>query len=319
MVEAMAGIDIGYDTTKVVAKINGNITQKTFKSVAGVGRPFLFNNGDGEKPLDYVVTVDGREYTVGDEVIKFKLPVVNVRNKNSIKSSAYRALLKRAIRQIPTHARVFCVTGLPVSYYQEDRKTLKEVFMQEGVFEEVSVIPQPMGAYFHYAIEQSGKFNQVFSKSNIVIVDIGRYTTDIAVIVGGDYIDELSGSITVGVDYMVKILQKKLIERFPNITDESILEGIRNRNLFYYGKYYPINADVEAAIERVSKDIQSYTANLIEGEVRIQKAIVTGGGANIFKKIKIDRINVIHSSNPVMSNAFGYMKYGLFLQKTIKA
>ena len=310
------GIDVGYDSTKVVTfNNNGSLNYFSYESIVGVGRPESIN---GEL-LQKVQTVNynGQVYTVGFDAIKYKLPILTVKARNSIESIAYRVLIKNALDMINKNQEVefFVVTGLPVEFFEEDKKILQTIFKNaDNRIKEVRVIPQPAGTFYNLILQDNGqaKQDQKYANSKVGIIDIGRYTTDIAVFDHLDYVSALSKTITIGVEYLIKLIADRLDTRIRRgIKLEEIKKALINNNgyLKRFGQEISIKGAISDAILKIQNDLTSYIRSVWGIEDDIDHIIITGGGANIFEDMLFTIFNISKKvDNPIFSNAIGYLK-----------
>src|SRR5208337_1665266 len=129
------GIDVGYGATKTV---KSNSDSSIFRSYVGYGTPDTM----GTSPVDALIVKVGKDqYTVGEEAERFKLPPVHTRTRNSIESTAYKALVLAALNG-DRNAGLKIVTGLPVEYHMNDKEKLSEIFKDLLPNSEVKVVPQ---------------------------------------------------------------------------------------------------------------------------------------------------------------------------------
>ena len=101
---------------------------------------------------------------------------------------------------------------------------------------------------------------------------------------------------------------------------KDIDEIVRDKSFFYNRKTYPIDTIIAQACKPFAEDIVEnlYTiSNDNLGSMRM--VLITGGGAELIypyvKEILKDTIEVQKIEDPEFSNAHGYYKYGLLLQK----
>jgi len=193
------GLDIGYGLTKIVDS-NGRVD--TFKFLVGVGSPLTMNLPISEKKKIRTVHIEGNTYTIGEDVERYELPVISVRQRNSIESMAYKALILAAVRDSISgdmHSNKI-VTGLPVRFIN-DAEILKKTFYSIIPSCEIVVIPQPAGIFFDLILDSQGNVEQwEYANSRVGVVDIGTYTTDLLLFDHMEAIDTMSGTITIGIN-----------------------------------------------------------------------------------------------------------------------
>lgn len=305
----IAGIDVGYDSTKVV--IDGNEGQKRYRlpSLVGAGVPKTLPHGG--TPVK-TVSLNGNLYTIGEDAIRYRLPVLTVRARNAIESVAYRALVKYVLREI--NDEIFVVTGLPVEYYFQGDTGVVERVMKEVVpsIKHIKVIPQPAGTFFDYMLDINGSvrgYASDFLKSIVGIIDIGRYTVDFCVFNRMDFVANLSGSINMGVEHIFRKVADELHEKYSlrGIGTEDVRDAVLKGYMIMPGSRIDIQPVLDRHVAATLRDMESYIHSYW-GTERIERIILTGGGAYLMKDINILGLKPLVVQNPVMANATGFWK-----------
>jgi PRTRC genetic system protein D len=306
-----AGIDVGYDATKVVIDA-GTLKKYSLPSLVGAGAPKTLSYEKENTVKIKTVSLNGSVYTIGEDAIRYRLPLLTVRARNAIESIAYRALIKYTLGDIGKDMLV--VTGLPVEYYfQGDREVVARVIMETvPEIKYLKVVPQPAGTFFDYVLDVNGSirsFANDVARLTIGIIDIGRYTTDFTVFDRMDFIANLSGSINMGVEHILRAVADELNEKYGlrGMNTEDIKKAISKGYISLPGNKVDIQPVVEKHINKTLKDIESYIRSYW-GTERIERIILTGGGAYLMRDISILELKPLVVQNPVIANATGFWK-----------
>lgn len=199
------------------------------------------------------------------------------------------------------------VCGLPINQYKANKEVLEDMILEKRVREikfnskprkiiitDFKVYPEGIGAYY-----------SLNTNDDVIIVDIGGRTTDIAYIVNGklkesstvaagtiniykDIADRLNALHTLDIDIpdAEKIITKGYFEVDGNRADLSFITDILKKN------FMKINDDL-----------------IMKFPVRTEKIILVGGGYKLFEKAFKNRYkNSYVSDNPIFANAMGFRK-----------
>ncbi len=308
------GIDIGYGMTKVVDS-SGRIDK--FKSIVGAGAPETLDLPTSSKNTFRTTTIDGSVYTIGEDAERFRLPLLNVRKRNSIESIAYKALLKAALRD-DIYNNVRIITGLPVNFIN-DSKRLKEVIKDVIQGAEITVIPQPAGTFFNLLLDPSGNIaNEQYANMQIGIIDIGTYTTDILFLSKMDVIKELSGTLTIGIHTVMQKLSKVCSDKRRHLTLTELEDAISIGYITKYGEKIYIMDSLNSIKDSVAQDIWSFISSMWGAEEQIDLIVLSGGGAPLFQESMMQSntaftANIISVKDTFMANVYGFFKLGMRL------
>lgn len=305
------GLDIGYGTTKLIDS-NGRVC--SFKSIVGVGEPQKINLPGAEKSYTRVVKVGKNTYTVGEDAEKYNLPVVDVKQRNSIESLAFKALVLAALGDsVKSAPDVKIITGLPVKYIDDASILIKSI--NDVISAEVVVVPQPAGSFFDLFLDNKGNVAwHELSTSRVGIVDIGTYTTDILLFDCLNIVESLSGTITVGLYRLTSsIINACKTEGIrQSLTHVEAEKAFETGSVKKYGKELDISSIVQAQKDNITKDIWSYVNSMWGKDESIDYIVLTGGGASVlcdsFPKFKAAELTT--TSNAFMANVYGFYKLG---------
>lgn len=295
------GLDIGYGFTKVVTSNN---QVRVFRSLVGVGSPDTM--GISNRPLS-TVSFNGDTYTVGDDAEKFKLPLINTRKRNNIESISYKVLAIAAIGE-KVNTPLNIVTGLPLEFYTSDKTRVQKVFSDIYEKSNVTVIPQPAGTFFDILLDFNGSpQNTDIANKKIGIIDVGTYTTDLLLLEKSDPIRELSSTITIGIDTLLKNIIKDCLHVRRSLTHREIEKALQTGYITKHGQPHDITEVINKNKILIAKNIWSYVNSIWGAEDDIDMFVVSGGGGMIFKE-SFNQSNIVFPKNPFMSNVYGFYK-----------
>ena len=188
---SVASIDVGYGRTKAKTA-NG---EATILSMVG---PAIRIDYEGMTAAGYnglTVEIDGRAYFVGQRAaIQSPNPVSPQSRQRDLEIVKILALTALHVAHAPAEISRL-VTGLPVAWYYDDKDALREILLGKHILTingeeitfniaEVIVMPQPMGTIFLSMLNPNGMLTDPRGISGQIVgtIDIGMYTTDIALI-----------------------------------------------------------------------------------------------------------------------------------------
>lgn len=280
------GIDVGNYSLKEFPNINIKSLVTTEENILG-----------SKICLEY----EDKTYYIGEGTFETEL---NKSSKNN-----FLPLLLTGIALNSTKDNLFqqVVCGLPINQYKANREYLEDMVLSSKVrninfngeprkiiISDFKVYPEGIGAYYSLNIND-----------DVIIIDLGGRTTDIAYIVDKklkesstmavgtlniykDIADELNGLHTLDLDILAaeRIMNKGYFEIDGNRTDLSFITKILKRN------FNKINDDLT-----------------MKFPVRTEKIILVGGGYKLFEKAFKNRYkNSYVADNPIYANAIGFRK-----------
>lgn len=170
-------------------------------------------------------------------------------------------------------------------------------------FENVSVVPQPVGAYAQYIIEQADKGLSVKpgkKDDEVAVIDIGMNTVDLYVIQAGQVAPRFIAGDKIGV--------RRLFEdMLPGYDIAEIDSQYRS------GKFVLKPAAVESWVGNIANLVESAWPNL----TRFRKVLAVGGGVKmaetrIFRMLTNRGGRVYISDNPVTANVIGFWLWAAY-------
>jgi len=243
-----------------------------------------------------------------------------------------RALLAESIDRATNGQSVdidVCVSGLPVSWYAEDKAEHSEALLGTTEYskgdawhaidiKKVYVIPQPLGTllYLAYGEQDTSILTAIKDKYLTGVIDIGHFTTDCITVKGADYLTPIhrSFSIPIGIsrlqgDLAQIVQQAYRRELDPREADEILRRGsIRVRGK---EEKLPIDNAITSLCTEIMSEVQSHWGEALD----LDQVVVTGGGAHVlFNGIKTIYPHARSVTNPEEANVRGYEVYAKALE-----
>lgn len=280
------GIDVGNYSLKEFPNIN-------IKSLVTAEENML-----GSKlSLEY----EGNKYYIGEGAFETEL------NKSA--KDNFLPLLLTALGINSNKDNVFqqVVCGLPINQYKSNKDALEEIVLSKRVREitlndeyrkiiitDFKVYPEGVGAYY-----------SLNTTEDVIIVDIGGRTTDIAYIV--DKKLKASSTVAVGTINIYKDISDKLNSLYTLDLDMLAAERILNKG------YFEIDGnrtDLSFITDVLKKNFSKINDDLImKFPVRTEKIILVGGGYKLFERAFRNRYkNSYVADNPIYANSIGFRK-----------
>ena len=339
---AVRAIDVGYGNVKLTLSHTdafGPIVCDIFPSRSPVASDKGLAAGLLLGRDTAIININGTDYEVGKGVAKAQGTnnVSEVLDKDFCLSDAYMARLRGAFHYMlgkdkhgtPHLAKNnigMLVVGLPVSTFRSisiraklREKLLGEHLIDEGrsvVIEHVVVMPQPMGAFFEYAFENS-MFDKMKDQTNLVI-DPGYFTFDWLLSSGITPIDGRSDSVNRGMSAVmraiVEVMKKKeeweaQTDMLIRMLDDHFREG---KPFIVYGEEVDVSQYIHAGRGIINEAVAALANNVGDG-ADVQNIILTGGGAKLYLDAvqeKFPRHKILVMESPVYSNVRGFQLAG---------
>lgn len=204
------------------------------------------------------------------------------------------------------------VCGLPINQYKVNKELLTDMVLgnrvrsiklngedRKIIITDFAVYPEALGAYYSLDITD-----------DVIIVDIGGRTTDIAYI--ADKKLKESATTVVGTIGIYKDIADKLNSLYSLDLDIPAAEKILDRGYFEIDGQ---RTDLSFVTEILKKNFNKVNDELgMKFPARTEKIILVGGGYKLFEKaFKKRYANSFVADNPVYANAIGFQKVGEML------
>ncbi len=311
---ATVGMDIGNGITKiVVANAKGVIKEVKIPSVVSECGETL--TGHGQKGFKS----GGKTYLVGDDAIELTDTKYRSIDSSYIKTDDYRIQALNALVEVGV-TRCHVTTGLPVEFFNQDRKELERIIRGWKASKNnidivsVDVLPQPIGTYMDILCNWQGKIIGDYSTKRVGIIDIGHGTIDVIEILKSNIVPNRFKGLSVGVHTMFSAMHDFIMHQYPNLgaSVHDMQDIYRNGKFEYEGKEVAFNKFIDKERKEMIKRVKSIiTQTWPKGTGGLSKMVFTGGGAlAIEKEIRASypEAQVIIPDNPSFSNARGFAK-----------
>ncbi len=249
---------------------------------------------------------ENKIYYIGEGIFETEL--------NKSKKDNFLPLLLTGIALNSSKNDVFqqIVCGLPINQYKTNKESLTDLVLSNRVREiklngepkkiiitDFTVYPEGVGAYYSLG-----------TTDDVIIVDIGGRTTDIAYIV--DKKLKVSSTIAVGTLNIYKDIADKLNASYSLDLDISAAERILDRG---YLEVDGLKTDLSFVTEILKRNFIKINDDMnIKFPSRTEKIVLVGGGYKLFEKaFKKRYINSFVADNPVFANSIGFQKVGEML------
>lgn len=334
MKKIVRALDVGYGNVKFVRKHSVgelNPLMEKFPSRAVISNDNDISGGMLNRRKTIHVDANGRKFEVGYDVALAQgtHDETTSLDKDFCKTDEYLARVLGALYYMydgldERHEIDLLVCGLPVSAYPTHHVELARLLTREFRLPSarsvkvnaVSVIPQPLGAYFHYVYGDSAAKDQ-FKNQNNLVIDPGFFTFDWLVSKGMKLNTNRSGSVFRGMSAVLRAMAESIAKKEKTdvntvfkILDDAIREGVKPK---LFGREIDIEPHSERARGVINEAILQLVNNVGDG-ADIDNIMVAGGGSSFYLeaiKDKYPRHNVLTCPDPVFANVSGFQKAGI--------
>ncbi len=323
----VVGLDIGYGDLKA------SNSKKCIHLPSVIGAaPVTRYSDEWSRDDGDVVEDDQGVWYVGEKALMHSAKVRYIKDRGRTLMPDYKRLLYVALgrlhpRQNDSEMEIVNVaTGLPVAH-MGDKATLQKMLTDEhrvrtqytnGVYriEHVAIAPQPYGTLFYNTLDEYGTLvDDNLSRATVLIVDVGRFTTNVITVDRMAYLERASDSINSGVGVIESHLGKHLEKAYgwtdprPDFIQNIILSpDHRNR---IDGQPVDFSDVVGGGIADLSEQVIGLVGELVGQAREVDYLIMTGGGSIILEDAIKERYPRAYlTENPVMANAIGFARYG---------
>lgn len=322
-IQTIIGLDIGRSAVKAVAYANGEYFNVEFPSVVSPAIT-ISDEPTLRQTEPETVTVDGDTYFTGETArLQGNVGTSVGLSHEWTASPEYRALVASALKRFDRKGvsgmdNPYLVIGTPSALFGTQNHQIA-MDTKRVINADIKVLPQPAGAYFDFVLDKNGVpikdklRDEDGNFRNWAIVEIGHFTTDFMLMIGGQNIERASSSCE-GMNFAGENLSRILLNT-RNIHASTIEceRAIRTGKIKQFSDVIIITKEIEEAVSYVVKKIISKAESLLSTEVaKLDGVLIAGGGANLVAhELKKKWPHVIPLRDPKMSVANGYCRYGL--------
>lgn len=322
LTQTIIGLDVGRSAVKAVAFAQGESYHLTFPSIVSpaIG---ISDETTARRAAIETVEIEGKQFFTGDTARLQGSPGANAGLSNDwINTPEYQALVASTMKRfeamgVPGLDKPLLVIGTPANLFSSQQARLKEV-TERVVKAEMRVLPQPMGAYCDFYLDEKG----LPIRSHITdasgrtkswaVIEVGHFTTDFLLMLEGQYVERGAGTcegLNFAAEHLVRILDGRGIH--SNLIECET--AIRTKSILQFGQEIDISEEVEKAVSHVAQKINAKADSLLSMDVRkLHGVILAGGGAPLlYEEIKKKWSHCILVDNPRMSVANGFGRYGM--------
>lgn len=321
----LTGIDIGYSHTKVVG--DGGLARR-FPSLSGnlERTRFTLNGRDaGVTILD--IPGDGK-HIVGKAALRLSRFRPRHEDRDWIKSDAYMRFYLAALTELTTanYAEVQMVTGLPVTYFAQDKDELRSRLLgdfriqregrnwQKFTITNVAVVPQPFGTLLKEVLNNRGRIvNQQLAMGRVGVIDVGGKTTGYLSVDKLAEVPPETTSINVGCWEALTLIRDAINAEYPGLDydDHEVSAVVTNDSTVrYHGESYDVSELVADALAPLAERVIAEATTLWNGAARLDTILVTGGGAQLVGPAVCEKFlqaKIVMDS--AFANAQGYYRF----------
>lgn len=332
----VASVDIGYGNLKAVwgplgSEPAGSLVLPVGAAPTKMAAKGINNSIDAGQGA--VVLVDGTEWVAGVSPLELQ-GFARPTHENYPRTNEYLALFYAALAKIGAPEIDALVTGLPVSQYYDTtppamtqhliKRLQGEHYVRNGLMvnvKKVLVVPQPIGAFRSYLSQNRGFAKETDALT--LVVDIGFYSVDWAVLRGQKVLDQFSGSSVLATSRVLEQASEQITLANPGLRiSQSRLESAfrDGRDRLTIGT---TEIDYMTFLNAAAREIADKVCNVVSSDMRglgdsLDQVLVTGGGATLFyPSLKsVYGKNVFLGDSTVTANAYGFWKVACQLAKT---
>ena len=180
---------------------------------------------------------------------------------------------------------------------------------------EMKVLPQPVGAYFAWALAEDGTAGRPARdlRRAVGIVDVGFNTVDVFAVQEGQVLKEHTAGESIGVRAATRTLQEFIQERFGvRITHHRAAALLMEKRPLFAarGREEDLMPVVRQALEAAGRDVAAFIENTWAQGDAFHTVLVVGGGARLFwPQIRKRLPWATLLADPVLANAEGLARY----------
>jgi len=284
----VVAIDAGRSATKVVFKSSNGSGRFMYPSAAIRARE-LSDDAEAQRAKADTVSVNGDTYWVGETAVVQRGPVAGASLSDDwIDTEEHKVLLLSALKRLESHpdakGRKLVVLGLPGRQFKQQRKRLEVVAesLEGAAGCEIKVLPQSKAPYNWFIQDEHGGLAKGRSlEESYAVIDVGRYTTDLAVIVNGRFIESALDSCD-GMKGAAEKMLQQMNERGIRATLPDAERAIAARSIMFRGEAIDLGREAKAATHALREEIMATVTRLVDPySTTLNGIILAGGGSSV--------------------------------------
>lgn len=282
-------VDLGRSAVKLVAYDGTNDKRETllYPSAVIPAKP-LSDEGARARATSETVTVNSKSYFFGDTAIRQGHDdLLGGLRDDWFVTDHHRALFLGGLRKlteagVPDVDSALIVVGLPSTMYAAHKAQLAKVLSALVPQANIKVMPQALGPYFALAFDEKGQETAKIDADGMYgTIEVGQYTTDYALVIEGDPIDDAYGSCS-GMSKVAASLQRILQQKDYTVSLSEATQALATKEIKNFGKIVDVRADVATAVEPLAEEIYMKSREVFGSYLRkLDKIVLAGGGAGL--------------------------------------
>jgi plasmid segregation protein ParM len=282
-------MDLGRSAVKLVAYDGANDKREMLLYPSAViPAKTLSDEGANARAVTETVTVDAKSYFFGDTAIRQgNDDLLGGLRDDWFATDHHRALFLGGLKKL-THAGVpgvdnaLIVVGLPSTMYASHKGQLANILSALVPQADIKVMPQALGPYFALLFDEKGReTNQIAADGMYGAIEVGQYTTDYALVIEGDPIEDAYGSCS-GMSKAAANLQRILQQKDYAVSLAEATRALATKQIKNFGKNVDVSAEVAAAVEPLAEEIYMKSREVFGSNLRkLDKIVLAGGGAGL--------------------------------------
>lgn len=273
----------------------------SLKSSTGINIKSLISKEENLLGSGLVLEMDNSKFVIGEGNFETEL---NKSNKENFLPLLYTGI---ALSSEEDFNSVVC--GLPINQYKDNCKYLEELISRNKVkelfingvkrtivIENFKIYPEGIGAYYNLNLDE-----------DVILIDIGGRTTDIAYIADNKH--QKSSTVAVGTLNIYKSIADNINSKYSLDLNLKDIDRIIDRGILTIdGEKINLNFITEmlkSNFMKIKEDLD------FKFNARTENIVLVGGGSKLFAKAFMNRYsNCTIADDPIYSNAKGFEKVG---------
>jgi plasmid segregation protein ParM len=314
----MIGLDIGHSAVKIAAGNN----RQMFPTAACPAANLAVDEAAKAAKAD-TVRLNGKDYFVGQTaLIHTAGRLLDGLSDDWIETPEHLALMiagyHRAKASIDDENPLL-VMGLPSRLHARQHQRLRELAVMHLhiPLDRVRVVPQPVGAFMGLALDEQGQpvANRSIDTERWGVIDVGYYTTDFGLLIGGIWSHAGARSIA-GANTVADALRERIAnEHKTTISLRAADEALRTGTLRLYGRTIDVSDHARDASSNFARQIIEGAVNTF-GETlpSLDGILIAGGGADlVFPHLQKEFPHAVCAETPRFAIAEGLRRFGIFI------
>jgi plasmid segregation protein ParM len=282
-------IDLGRSAVKLVAYDGANDKREVLLYPSAViPARSLSDEGAGARAMSETVTVNTKSYFFGDTAIRQGHDdLLGGLRDDWFATDHHRALFLGGLKKlteagVPDVENALIIVGLPSKLYASHKAQLAKVLSALVPQANIKVMPQALGPYFALAFDEKGQeADKIEADGMYGAIEVGQYTTDYALVIEGDPIDDAYGSCS-GMSKAAANLQRILQQKDYSVTLAEATKALATKKIKNFGNVVDVWSEVSSAVEPLAEEIYMKSREVFGSHLRkLDKIVLAGGGAGL--------------------------------------